>query len=274
MELAARPRLTTNDLNRLEQRLETLESQSRHAAFLLGCDDGRKLGDAYVSIRLVAGHGAALDGVERLAKMYQGLAKRRGLEVEVLSDRRGGEPAEDAILLFISGAGSFALLSGEAGLHQFLRGQGKHNEGKRRTVDREAVRVEVLPAPPAEVEFPRDEVKVEAQPLRHVEGRLLPRPRFDLQLLHVPTAISVRAWTDGSKTEAIAKLRPLLRARIETAQNEPAKPAQPAVVRRYTLGPAPRVRDLRSGRATGRLGDVLAGHLEPFLTLPEAECGG
>jgi hypothetical protein len=37
------------------------------------------------------------------------------------------------------------------------------------------------------------------------------------------------------------------------------------VVRRYTLGPAPRVRDLRSGRTTGRLDQVFEGHLDVFL---------
>jgi hypothetical protein len=33
-------------------------------------------------------------------------------------------------------------------------------------------------------------------------------------------------------------------------------------VRRYTFGPAPMVRDRRTGRSTGRLDRVLAGELE------------
>ena len=36
----------------------------------------------------------------------------------------------------------------------------------------------------------------------------------------------------------------------------------------HSLGPAPRVRDVRSGKATGRLEEVLDGHLEAFLAPP------
>jgi ATP-dependent Clp protease ATP-binding subunit ClpC len=271
-ESAKRPRSSEADLARLADRLDTLESQAGHVAFLLSCDDRQKLGDAFVTLRLVAAHGPGLDAMGRLARMYMALAKRRGMDVEVLDDRQGGEPREDAITLLVSGAGAYALLAGEAGLHQFLRGKGKVRDGRRRALEREAVRVEVLAVPSVEGDFQREEVKVQTAPLRSVQGRVMPHPRLDVQLLHVPTLFSIRAWTDGSKAEAIERLCPLLRARVEAAKLEPASAAQAPVVRRYTLGPAPKVRDLRSGRATGRLDQVLDGHLEPFLA-PPAEPG-
>jgi ATP-dependent Clp protease ATP-binding subunit ClpC len=273
-ESAKRPRTTEADLTRLSDRLDTLESQAGHVGFLLSCDDRQKLGDAFVTLRLVAAHGPGLDAMGRLARMYMALARRRGMEVEVLDDRQGGDPREDAITLLISGAGAFALLAGEAGLHQFLRGKGKTREGRRRTPEREAVRVEVLAVPAADGDFQRDEIKVQTAPLRSVQGRVMAHPKLDVQLLHVPTLFSIRAWTDGSKAEAVERLRPLLCARVEAARAEPACATQAPVVRRYTLGPAPRVRDLRSGRATGRLDQVLDGHLEQFLTLPPAQAAG
>ena len=45
----------------------------------------------------------------------------------------------------------------------------------------------------------------------------------------------------------------------------PEGTGRPPVVRRYTLGPTTLVRDLRSGRTTGRLDQVLDGQLEMFL---------
>jgi ATP-dependent Clp protease ATP-binding subunit ClpC len=254
--------------DRSPARLEVLESQARHLAFLVGCREPRDLGDAYVCLRLAASHGSALDSVGMLARMYQALAKRRGLEIEVLSDRQGGDPAEDSLVMLVYGAGAFALLAGEAGLHQVARGK-REERGRKRPVDREVVRVEVLPAPRTEVHFPQEELRVEVHPLTGQTGRLLARPRFEVELFHRPTMVSVRVWADGGKTEAVKRLQPLLRARIDAAAEPVA--GRPPVVRRYTLGPAALVRDLRSGRTTGRLDQVLEGQLDVFLVPPGAE---
>ncbi|MBY0526766.1 MAG: hypothetical protein K2R98_25465 [Gemmataceae bacterium] len=230
----------------LEERIDSLESRARHAAFLAACRDARDLGDAYVSLTLVASRGVGLDAVGRLAGMYDGLARRRGLEAQVLDDRRGGTPPEDALTLLLSGAGAFALLANEAGLHQVSRGRGKGRTGRQRAPDRDVIRVEV-------------------QPLTDVQGRLLPKPRFDVQLLHVPSMTALRAWTDGTKTQAVERLRPLLIARVEAARAAAELGNSPTFVRRYILGPSPLVRDLRSRRSTGRLDRVLKGHIDVFL---------
>jgi peptide chain release factor 2 len=256
------------DAARAEERLEALAAEARHAAFLVECKEPRQLCDALVTLRLVASHGGALGGVELLAKMYQALAARRGWEVDVLDDRRGGDPAEDTITLAITGPGAYALLAGETGAHQIARGRQETRDGKRRPSEREVVRVEVLPAPLGDTGFAPDELRVEVAALGNAGGRLVRRLKHDVRLFHVPSMTSVRAWMDGAKTAAVERLRPLLRARLEAATAEPGQ--RPPVVRRYTLGPTTLVRDLRSGRTTGRLDQVLNGQLEMFLTVREA----
>jgi len=248
------------DLARVEERLEALESRAKHIAFLVDCRDGRDLGDAYLSLTLIATRGAGLDAVAKLAGMYDALARRRGLDVQVLDDRRGGSPPEDALTLLVSGAGVYALLSGEAGLHQVMRGKAK---GRQRAADRDVVRVDVLPLPIGDP-LGKDEVRAEIKPLTNATGRLLAKPRFEVQMLHVPSMTAVRAWTDGPKAEAGERLRPLLAARVEATRIESSE--QPSFVRRYVLGPAPLVRDVRSRRSTGRLDRVLQGHIDVFLT--------
>ncbi len=233
----------------------------------MGCRDSRALGDAFVTLRRVAAHGSGLDAVALLARMYLALAGRRGLEADVLDDRQGGDPAEDTLTLQVSGAGAYALLAGEAGLHQVSRGR-KETGGRSRPVDREVIRVEVLAVPVGEPGFEFEEVRVEARPLGGARGRLLARLKHDVQLFHVPSLTSVRAWTDGTKAEAVERLRPLLRARVEGGKAGADASGRPQVVRRYTLGPTTLVRDLRSGRSTGRLDQVLEGHLDMFLTPP------
>lgn len=263
---ALRPRRgTPPNLAQLEERLDGLESRARHIAFLVSCRDARELGDAFLSLTLVASRGAGLDAVGKLAEMYSGLARRRGLDVQILDDRRGGTPPEDALTLLLGGAGAYALLAGEAGLHQVSRGRTKSRSGRQRAPDRDVVRVDVVPLPAGDP-LGRDEVRVEVQALDGAPGRLLKKPRFEVSLLHVPSLTGVRAWTDGTKAQAVERLRPLLAARVEAARSTSADPASsPSFIRRYILGPSPLVRDLRTHKSTGRLDRVLRGHLDPFL---------
>jgi ATP-dependent Clp protease ATP-binding subunit ClpC len=260
---------TPPNLAQLEERLDALESRAQHIAFLVGCRDARDLGDVFVSLTLVASRGAGLDAVAKLSEMYAGLAQRRGLDVQVLDDRRGGTPHEDALTLLLSGAGAYALLAGEAGLHQLSRGRSKSRSGRQRAPDRDVVRVDVVPVAMGDP-LGRDEVRVEVHSLDGVQGRLLKKPRFEISLLHVPSLTAVRAWTDGTKAQAIERLRPLLAARVEAGRSANKDPA-PSFVRRYILGPSPLVRDLRLHRSTGRLDRVLRGHIDPFLVPASAQ---
>ena len=260
-------RLADRDLTRIEERLESLEGRARHAGFLVACRDPRDLGDALVVLTRVGPRRADLDGVCKLARMYKLLAERLDLQVDVLDDHWSSDPPEDTVTLLVSGAGAYALLAREGGLHYLIAGRGQTPDGRRAT-QREVIRVEVLPAPLCPEGFGRDEVRAEVKALEGVTGRLLARPRFEIHLSHGPSLTTLRAWTDRPKAEAVERLRPLLRARVAAADQETTGGR---VVRRYTLGPSPLVRDTRSGKSTGRLDQVLDGHLDAFLTPAETE---
>lgn len=269
VERARRQRLSDRDLARMNERLDALEGEIGHVEFLVQCREGRELGDALLTLQLVTAHGQGLDSVALLARMYQALASRRAFDVEVLDDRKGGEPAEDTITLTVSGAGAYALLAGEAGLHQVTRGRKGDPEG-RRHAERDVVRVEVLPLPTRDLDFAADEVRTEVHGLSGVKGRLLERPKFDVRLFHVPTMTSVRGWCDGTRAEAVKRLQVMLRARLDATGQATADANRPTVVRRYRLGPTTLVRDQRTGRHTARLDQVLQGHLDPFLLCAQA----
>jgi ATP-dependent Clp protease ATP-binding subunit ClpC len=263
VEAGCRPHLAERDLVRINERLTVLEARADHVAFLVGCRSARDLGDAFVTLTRVGQHGAGLEAVATLARMYVNLAKRHHLEVEILDDHQGDDPPEDVIVLLVNGAGAHALLAGESGLHQVSRGRGERRDGKRVT-DRELVRVEVLPVPFGDEDA--GSIQVETRPLHDVVGRLMAKPRLEVRLRHEPSLLMLRAWTDRSKAEAVDRLRPLLRARVAAAAAEGDTRAP--IVRRYSLGPSPLVRDERTGRRTGRLDQVLDGHLDLFLCPP------
>jgi peptide chain release factor 2 len=269
-EQAERRRGSVRDLRQLQNRLDGLESEVGHLAFLVRCKDVGALCDGFLTLRLVASHGGKLDGVAILARMYRELALRRGLATDVLDDRSGADAVEDTITFRISGPGAFALLVGEDGIHQLTRGKRQTRNGKRRPADREVIRVEVLPAPLGEASFGKEEVRCEVRALVDTKGRLGGRLKHEVRMFHLSTMTALEARLDGSKSEALDRLRPLLLARIEAIRKEAghAESTRMPTIRRYTLGPTTLVRDTRSGRTTGRLDQILQGYLEPFLQPP------
>jgi ATP-dependent Clp protease ATP-binding subunit ClpC len=251
------------DLARIAGYLDAHEGQLQHLGFLVQCRDSQALGDAIVTLRLATKQGGGLDSVPMLARMYQNLAQRRGLEVTVLDDRAGGDPSEDTITLLVYGPGAFALLANESGAHQVSKGKKQEADGR---AERDIVRVEVLPAPAVEPSFGPSELDIVVRPLVGTRGRLVKHVNHEVRLFHAKSMISVRGWCEGSKAEAVERMKMLLAARLQ-AQTQPAV-ERPPVVRRYRLGPTTLVRDPRTGRSTGRLDQVLEGHLDMFLLPP------
>ncbi len=88
----------------------------------------------------------------------------------------------------------------------------------------------------------------------------------EVRIFHTPTMTSVCCWCAGTRAEAIDRAKTLLWARLHAPATEPGP--RPPVVRRYRLGPSALVRDHRTGRSTGRLDQVLEGHLDLFLLRP------
>jgi protein subunit release factor B len=257
-------RPSDRELARLEEQLDALEGRSRHAGVLVACRDPRDLGDTFIVLSRVGPKRGDMDGVGKLGRLYLKLAQRMNLEVAILDDHITIDPVEDMIVLQLTGAGAFALVVRERGLHYFIQGRTEGTDGRKGN-QREVVRVEVFPLPGPDASLGREEVRAEVHALDDVEGRLMERPRFEVHLSHQPTMTTLRAWTDRSRVEAVEQLRPLLQARLAASSQEGPSGR---VVRRYTLSPSPLVRDTLSGKSTGRLEEVLDGGLDQFFVTP------
>jgi protein subunit release factor A len=225
--------------------------------FLVTCDDVAALSDAYLTLTGTRGAASPLEGVPRLARMYKAFAARRGLDCEVIDDRLDVPNGDDTITLLISGSGAHALFAPEGGIHQLVRGRTREAGAV------EPVRVEVLAAPIEEPNFAADALTVGVRRGGNRRGRLLESISIELDLVHRPSLQPLRAWCDGTREWALERLRPLLAARLAATQGSAADSER--IVRRYVLGPATKVRDLRSGRTTSRLDRVLDGYLDEFV---------
>ncbi|HWQ91139.1 MAG TPA: AAA family ATPase, partial [Clostridia bacterium] len=255
------PRATEEPV--LRDRVEQFAAELEQLQFIAGSKDARDLGDAVVGVSLVDRSGGKVGAVEKLAAMYQALAKRRRLESEVLGEWY--DEKQDRVFLLISGLGAYALLKQESGLHQVdYRTRERKARSGHETVheDREVIRVEVLPAttePPGNF---RSSVKTSIASLRPARSRLLTKADLKVTVFHEASLRSIELWTRGPREQALDRLLLLLHVQIAAGTT----PARPGIVRHYDLGISPRVKDARTGRSTHRIDRVLKGYLDTLLS--------
>jgi protein subunit release factor A len=251
---------------RVRQRLESFTARVEQTETLLNCQQPKYLGDAVVTLTLLSRLGAPLGAIVQLSNMYVHFARRAQFTAETLDDHQFESPAEDSISLLIAGVGAYALLGAESGLHVATNNLGRDHEQEQR----EVIRIDVAALDPAGPGLQRNDVQLDIHPLKGRSGRLVKRLSFDVRAMHAPTATALRIWTGGERANLIERVLPLLQARISAAAEGQPRHSTTPVIRRYKFGPSQLVRDLRTGRRTGRLKAMLAGHIAPFL-LPITE---
>jgi ATP-dependent Clp protease ATP-binding subunit ClpC len=235
-----------------------LDQEIDHLAFVSRIQEPTDLGDALVTVSLVNRTGLAQDSVEKIASMYSALATRRRMLPEVLGEIYSSE--QDHAYVLVTGLGAYGLLKSESGLHQVTRRYKQRAvRSGRETLrdDRELVRVNVNPAPSEPTTQFSREVKAKVSPLKPVRERLL-KAEFAVNLFHQPTLRSLDIWTSGPKETATTRGLLVLAARGDAI----ADAAEAGVIRQYDFGLAPKVKDLRTGRVTTKVNQVLKGHLD------------
>jgi protein subunit release factor A len=192
--------------------------------------------------------------------MYEALAGRHRMTVEMLGEFY--DEKRDRAYLLVAGLGAFALLKNETGLHQLDRRYRERTpRAGRETVreDRETIRVEILSE--GQERIPARQVKSRVAPLKPALSRLVKKADLQVSLFHEPSLRSIEIWTTGPRAQALERALLLLEAEMGGRTDESRANAT-AIIRHYDLGISPRVKDVRSGKATTRLDRVFKGHLE------------
>jgi len=259
----AHPTTRPADVAQLRQRCEHLRQEFDQLASVTRGTGAPELGDALLCLSLVDRSGAAQDGVSRLCAMYRALATRRRMSVEVLAEYMSER--EDRAWLHVAALGAHALFRHEAGLHQLdhrYRSHAARTGAEREHEDREVVRVEVHPWRDAPDRHFLKAVKTSPQPLRPPHKRLLERAEIAVALFHEPSLRSLELWAPGPRESAVASAQRIL----HTLVTAPASAGGEEIVRRYSSGVGPQVKDLRTGRTTSRVEQVFKGEID-FLAV-------
>jgi hypothetical protein len=128
-------------------------------------------------------------------------------------------------------------------------------------VDREIIRVDVLPLGAEPDKRFTAGVKCQLQPVKPPRTRLAEKADLAISLFHKPSLRSLEVWTSGPREAALEKAHRILFTQV-AVQGGPQEAERAQVIRIYDLGLGSRIKDLRSGRTTARLAQVFKGHLE------------
>ncbi len=256
-------------LARAERELESAELRQ-----LLGGDHDAS--SAILSINAGAGGTDAADWAQMLFRMYTRWAEIHGYAVEILDEQPGDEAGLRSVTATFKGDYAYGYLRAEKGVHRLVRISPFDAQHRRHTA---FASVTVFPEIDDEIEVEIDEKDLRVDTYRSggAGGQHVNKTDSAVRITHIPTGIVVQCQSERSQHKNRARAMKVLRARLfERARQEHEEQLAAlrgekleigfgSQIRSYTLHPAQRVKDHRTGVEVGNAQGVLDGDIDPFI---------
>jgi peptide chain release factor 2 len=233
-------------------------------------------GDAVITVRSGAGGTDSQDWAEMLLRMYLRWAEGRGFRVEMAEASEGEEAGLKSATFVAHGENAYGLFSAERGVHRLVRISPFDAQSRRHTAFAQ-VDVAPLVEEDVDVELADEDIRVDTYRASGAGGQHVNKTDSAVRLTHVPTGIVVQCQNERSQTQNKATAMKLLRAKLVAEEERKRaeelaseRGEQKAVewgsqIRSYTLHPAQRVKDHRTGFEMGDAQRVLDGDLDGFV---------
>lgn len=222
------------------------------------------------------GDEAGLFAAEMFAA-YQRYAARRGWRFDVLDYSDNGIGGVKEASAEISGAGVFARLKFEAGVHRVQRVPKTEAQGR---VHTSTITVAVMPeAEDVDVKIDDRDLKIEVMRASGAGGQSVNRTELAVRMTHMPTGITVHMQEERSQIKNRDKALKIIRSRLyeqerQRLADERASHRRDQVgtgdrserIRTYNF-PQSRVTDHRINYTSHAIDSVMAGDLDEFIDL-------
>lgn len=269
------------DLRALAQD-EMLQAEARRAEqerglqLLLLPRDPHDAGNVFLEIRAGTGGDEAALFAGDLLRMYGRYAELRGWQWEILSESSGEHGGYKEVITRVIGQGAYSRLKFESGAHRVQRVPVTEAQGRIHT---SAATVAILPelAEVEQIEINPSDLRIDTYRASGAGGQHVNKTDSAIRITHLPSGIVVECQDERSQHKNRARAMSLLQAKLLAGERERQQTTQ-AQTRKLLVGsgdrserirtynfPQGRVTDHRINLTLYKLGDILAGNLDPII---------
>ena len=268
-EMLADPEMKAMAEEELAELRDSLPEQERALAVALLPRDAADATPAMLEIRAGTGGDEAALFAGDLYRMYERFAAEQGWRVEPVSMNASEVGGFKEIVANVTGAGVFARMKFESGVHRVQRVPVTESGGRIHT---SAATVAILPEPDeVDVQIDPGDLKIDTYRASGAGGQHVNTTDSAVRITHLPTGLVVMQQDERSQIKNRAKAMQVLRARLFEKMRDEAQGAE-AEARKAMVGsgdrserirtynfPQGRVTDHRIGLTLHKLDEVLAG---------------
>ena len=241
-------------------------------------------GTAILSVYAGAGGQDAQDWATMLLRMYLRHCDRKNFKAKILHQSFGeaggpeGRIGIKSVTVEIAGSYAYGFLKNESGVHRLVRISPFSGQSLRHT---SFALVEVLPEiskdTEKEIEIKPEDIRVDTYRASGPGGQNVNRRESAIRITHLPSNIAVACQVERLQGQNKAKAMELLYAKLyqlkeKEKEKELAKIKGKQVsiewgsqIRSYVLHPYKLVKDLRTGKETSKVEDILDGKLDDII---------
>ena len=254
----------------LEAQIEKLEHEIR---ILLLPKDAADERNVILEVRAGTGGDEAAIFAGDLFRMYQRYAAFKGWKVEVISTSEGEHGGYKEVIANIYGAGAFAHLKFESGVHRVQRVPATETQGRIHT---SAATVAVLPeAEDVDIKIEDKDLRIDVYRSSGPGGQSVNTTDSAVRITHIPTGLAVAQQTEKSQLKNKNAAMKLLRSRLYDLERQRIDDERSAT-RKGQVGSGDRSERIRTynfpqGRCTDHRINVTLYKLDAIMEGPALE---